>query len=77
MNDISNLIVSLLETHRSVDIANREFRRMIDDDDTLRNDYAQWCDDHGYTQRYGFQDFAETYIEGANSIWDSLTDYDA
>lgn len=76
MENITELFENLLKTFRRVDIANREFRRMLDDDEELREQYAQWCDENGSSQRYGFQDFAEQYIENQNSIWDSLTDYD-
>ena len=77
MNDITELFDSLLVSFRSVDLAWREFNRMADDDPQLKEQYASWCEENGYTERYGFKDYAEEYIENQNSIWDSLTDYDA
>lgn len=77
MNDITELFESLLLNFRSVDVAEREFNRMIDDDPQLREQYSSWCEENGYTERYGFSEFAAEYIENQNSIWDSLTDYDA
>ena len=77
MNDITELFESLLVSFRSVDLAEREFNRMIDDDPQLKEQYGAWCEENGFTERYGFSEFATEYIENQNSIWDSLTDYDA
>lgn len=77
MNDITELFESLLLNFRSVDVAEREFNRMIDDDPQLSEQYSSWCEENGYKERYGFSEFAAEYIENQNSIWDSLTDYDA
>lgn len=49
---------------------------MISDDPELRADYRLWCQDNGHTERYGFLDYAEEFIDMQNSVWDSLTDYD-
>ena len=73
MEDLFN---QLLENHRSIDIAEAEFQRMLADDADLRADYRQWCEDCGYSERRGFSAYAEQYVESQNSIWDSLTDYD-
>ncbi|MDE6536175.1 MAG: hypothetical protein K2K82_09245 [Muribaculaceae bacterium] len=76
MENITDLFIRLLEEFRSVDIANREFSRMIDDDPDLKAKYAEWCEESGYEDRDGFIEFAEEFIETQNSIWDTLTDYD-
>ncbi|MDE7110726.1 MAG: hypothetical protein K2O38_02340 [Muribaculaceae bacterium] len=76
MNNITELFESLLNSFRSIDLANRELHRMIAEDAELNNEYTDWCIENGYTERYGFIEFAEIYIENQNSIWDSLTDYD-
>lgn len=75
--EITELINRLLDSHRDVDIAEVEFRRMLDDDPDLRAVYSEWCDENGYTTRHGFADYAAEYIEMQNSVWDSLTDYDS
>lgn len=77
MNDITSLFDSLLRSMHHVDMAFAEFKRMIDDDPVLHAQYAEWCDETGHTERRGFLDYAEEYIENQNSVWDSLTDYDA
>lgn len=74
--DIESFMSQLLETHRRVDIAEAEFRRMLGDDDDLMSSYREWCDDQGTNVRYGFGEFAETYFEENTRIWDTLDEYD-
>lgn len=76
MNDLSQFFRDLLKEHRSIDIARSEFRRMMDDDEELRHDYKEWCEECGYTEKHGFTDFCEEYLESQDSIWESLNDYD-
>jgi hypothetical protein len=76
MNVLTDLFDQLLDSHGSVDFAEAEFKRMISDDPELRADYRLWCQDNGHTERYGFLDYAEEFIDMQNSVWDSLTDYD-
>jgi len=76
MNDITDFFKDLLAQHRSIDIAETEFLRLMSDDDELRMEYKQWCDDNGYTEKRGFSDFCEEYMDDQNSIWESLNDYD-
>lgn len=76
MNDLGEFFKDLLMTHRSVDIAEAEFRRMLDDDDELKADYKSWCEELGYTEKRGFKDFSEEYLDSRDSIWESLNDYD-
>ena len=77
MNDITKVFESLLDNFRSVDVASREFNRMVDEDPEMMAHYTKWCEENGHSLRYGFDEFAEEYIENQNSIWDSLTDYDS
>ena len=75
--ELITLFEQLLREHRSVDIAEAEFKRMVADDPDLRSMYREWCEENGHTERNGFLDYAEEFIESQNSIWDTLTDYDA
>ena len=76
MNDLNDFFKELIAQHRSIDIAESEFRRMMDDDDELRTGYKEWCEEHGYNTKHGFRDFCEEYLESQDSIWESLSDYD-
>ncbi|MDO5395732.1 MAG: hypothetical protein Q4F07_07190 [Bacteroidales bacterium] len=75
-NDITEFFISLIDTHRSIDVAEAEFKRIVADDDDLQQQYKDWCDENGFSIRNGFSDFAEDYLEKCDSIWDSLNDYD-
>lgn len=77
MEELTNLFDELLRSHRSVDVAESEFKRLILDDNELHATYHQWCEENGHTERHGFLDYAEEYIEHQNSVWDTLNeDYD-
>lgn len=74
---METLFTQLLQNCRSVDMAEAEFKRMLLDDDELHAEYHEWCVENGHTERHGFLDFAEEYIENQNSVWDSLgNEYD-
>lgn len=73
---MTRLFDNLLQSCGSVDIAEAEFKRMLHEDLTLRDEYSQWCEDSGYTEKHGFMDYADEYIETQAAIWDNLNDYD-
>lgn len=74
MNDLLTTFEELLRAYGNVDMAEAEFKRLIADDAALREEYREWCDEHGHTERHGFMDFAEDYITNQISVWDSLND---
>lgn len=75
MNDITDIFIDLLSQHRSVDIANDVFKKMLPDDPELHAAYREWCAANGSTEKNGFIDFCEEYLAEQNSIYDSLSDY--
>ena len=77
MDNFTDLFDSLLHNCGSIDVAEAEFKRMIADDADLRADYRQWCLETGHTERCGFMDYADEYLDSQDSVWDSLTDYDS
>ncbi|MBP2690634.1 MAG: hypothetical protein J6B44_02240 [Muribaculaceae bacterium] len=76
MNDITDFFKRLLDQHRSIDIAEAEFLRLMADDEELREEYKEWCDACGYSEKHGFTEFCEEYMDSQDSIWESLNDYD-
>lgn len=74
MEDITELFQQLLNDFGGVDLAEAEFKRMIADDDELHAAYHEWCEETGHTERRGFLDYAEEYIDNQNSVWDTLND---
>lgn len=75
MNDLTQLFTALLQEHRSIDIADDVFKKMIAEDPALRSEYSDWCHESGYTEKRGFADFCEEYLENQDSIFDSLSEY--
>lgn len=76
MIDFPDLFNDLLRSCGSIDIAEAEFKRMIAESTELRADYRNWCHETGHTERRGFLDYAEEYLDSQDSVWDTLTDYD-
>lgn len=74
--DITEYFVSLIESSGAIDVAEAEFKRIVADDNDLRELYRQWCADTGTSERYGFSDFATEYMENREEVWNSLNDYD-
>lgn len=75
MNDITELFASILQEHRSMDIADDVFKKMLVDDPGLKEEYSEWCHSVGSSEKRGFLDFAEQYIAEQDSVYDSLSDY--
>ncbi len=76
MKDITQIFNSMLEQYGSVDIAEVEFKKLIHEDDELREEYREWCDAVGSSEKNGFLDYCDEYFDSQKSIWDSLSDYD-
>jgi len=76
MDELKELFISIIEQTRSVDVAEAEFKRMLVDEPELRTGYREYCRETGTTEKNGFLDFCEEYLQHQNSAWDSLSDYD-
>lgn len=76
MEDIRDYFISLLEDHKSLDIAESEFKRAIAEDDDLRQQYRDWCHEVGSSEKNGFLDFCHEYVAENDEVWQSLSDYD-
>lgn len=76
MKDITELFLQLIHQNKSVDIADAEFKKLIHEDAELREEYREWCDAVGSSEKQGFLDFCDEYIDSQESIYDTLNDYD-
>lgn len=76
MEDIRDLFVDVLNQAGGVDMAEAEFKKMIGEDDELHKQYRQWCHENGSSERMGFMDFCEEYLNERDEAWDALNDYD-
>ena len=44
MRDITDVFLHILHQYGSVDMAEAEFKKMINEDSELRTEYREWCD---------------------------------
>ncbi len=76
MDEITDVFVQLIQQYKSIDIAEAEFKKLINEDDEIHSQYKEWCEAVGSTEKMGFFDYCEEYLESQHSIYDSLTDFD-
>lgn len=76
-NDITEYFMELIRQAGSIDMAEAEFKKRIGEDEELRREYRDWCHEVGSSERQGFFDFCDEYLDRQDSIWDTLdNDYD-
>lgn len=74
--DIVSFFTDIIDQAGSYDIARAEFFRIIADDEELQQQYREWCDENGFSERKGFDEFIDQRIDSHDSVWSSLNDYD-
>ncbi len=72
MIDIIEVFQQILSHNRTIDVADSEFKKMIYEDDEIKIAYKQWCQEEGYTEKYGFIEFCQAYFDEEESRWDIL-----
>lgn len=75
IEDIPSLIARLLSQLGSVDIAESEFKRMINDDAQMKSEFKAWCEEMGYKENSAFIDYYDEYIVDNDLAFDTLSDY--
>ena len=76
MADIEELLRSLIDQHRSIDIVESEFKRILNEDKTIKDDYTAWCEEEGYSYRKGYHEFIQQFFDSENSIWNSFIQFE-
>lgn len=76
MDHITDIFNDFLTQFGSVDIAEAEFKKSIHEDPELRAAYRRWCDESGSTERNGFLDYCQEYLDSQNDVWNALNDFD-
>ncbi|MCI9606888.1 MAG: hypothetical protein HFJ94_01785 [Muribaculaceae bacterium] len=76
MTDITEVFNQYLGQFDSIDIAEAEFKKSIHEDSELRDAYREWCHNVGSSEKSGFADYAEEYLDNQNDVWNSLNDFD-
>lgn len=72
MYDIADILRGLMDRNSRASEAEREFREMMREDKTLKQDYKDWCEEQGYDIKTGYQDYIDELIESRDSIWDDI-----
>lgn len=72
MNDISDILRTLLDQYSQVSEAERQFARMMEDDSALSEDYRTWCEENGYSVKTGYIDYIDELMDSRDSIWENL-----
>ena len=67
---------SPISQHRSIDVAESEFRKLLYEDELLKHNYRQWCRKEGFSERKGFIEYGHSFIDEEESRWDVLRDPD-
>ncbi len=60
----------------SFDIAESDFKRLVNEDPEIKAMYREWCAETGHSEKYGFSEYCEEYRNSQDSVWESLNDYD-
>ncbi|MCH5319157.1 MAG: hypothetical protein J1E38_05565 [Paramuribaculum sp.] len=76
MRDITEIFNDYLQQYGSIDIAESEFKKNIHEDPELRASYLEWCDAVGSSEKKGFYDYCEEYLQSQDDVMSSLSDYD-
>ena len=74
MEHITDFFNEMLRQYGSIDIAEAEFKKLVHEDPELRERYLEWCQEVGSSEKKGFLDYCEEYLESQDSIWDNLKD---
>ena len=76
MDELTDIFNEILRQAGSVDIAEAEFKRQINEDAALKERYREWCREVGSSANRGFLDYCDEYLESQDDIWQTLNDYD-
>lgn len=76
MDELTNIFNEILRQAGSVDIAEAEFKRQLNEDASLKEMYREWCREVGSSEKRGFLDYCDEYLDSQDDIWQTLNDYD-
>ncbi|MDE5684938.1 MAG: hypothetical protein K2I26_00105 [Paramuribaculum sp.] len=75
MKHITEVFDDYLAQYGSVDIAESEFKKHLHEDPELKAAYKEWCAEVGSSDKRGFSDYCEEYLDSQDDIWNTLSDY--
>lgn len=69
---ITEYFEHIISQHRSIDIAESEFKIMLCDNPPLKAAYKKWCADNGLTEKSGFIEYCNSYLDNEEDKWNVL-----
>ena len=76
MENLTEYFKELLRQTGSIDMAEADFRQAMVDDPELKHQYKEYCHEIGTSEKHGFRDFCEEFVDESNDVWQNLNDYD-
>jgi hypothetical protein len=74
MNDISEILRTLIDQLARTSEVEQEFVNMMNNDPQLSEDYKLWCDEMGYDMKTGYQDFIDEQLQDRDEFWDEMSE---
>lgn len=70
--EITELFEVLIKKYSNIEDAQKALREQLTASERLADEYYEWCQAAGYSEKKGFAAFYEEYMEHQDSIWDSI-----
>lgn len=70
--NITELFDILIKQYPDLESAKEAFQEYMKENPDMEDDYKEWCDTMGYSEKKGFSEYYVEYMEHADSIWDSI-----
>lgn len=74
MNDISEILRTLLDQYSRASDVCEIFKERLDSDTQLMADYKEWCEGNGYNEKSAYRDYVNELIDSRDSFWDNYAD---
>lgn len=76
MKHILEIFDDIIASHRSIDMAESEFRMLCTDDENVRQQYRDYCRREGLSEKKAFTDYCQEVFDTENDKWEILRDED-
>ena len=70
--DIIEVFENFIKQYGSLEDSSDAFFEALANDEILQNEYREWCEAMGYSEKKGFAGYYREYIDTKDSIWDSM-----
>lgn len=70
--DLTELFDILIKQYGSIDASQEGLNLKMEEDPSIAEEYKEWCENMGYSEKKGFAIYYKEYLDRADSIWDSM-----